>query len=226
MAHITAPPPTGEARGPGNDAPGQHQPDLGARGNEVKKLRNAFELMNNTNNLKGLRAVRSNMAPLAENLPRAHGAQHYTIPRTNHQGNVQQQARAQEEWQEPPQGNARHNDHQVPEAAMARQEGHGREDQHQPQQDGPGDGGYGLRVEVTKTKPKNPKQEGTNQTLPSGWGKEPTREQRCGTQQHDGRDPGAAAARAGAEGELRRNHGLQRDGGLQVHQRVLPKGEL
>ena len=49
---ITAPPPTREARGPGNDAPGQHQPNLGARGNEVKKIRNAFELLNNTNNLR------------------------------------------------------------------------------------------------------------------------------------------------------------------------------
>ena len=163
------------------------------------------------------------MAPLAENLPRAHGAPpNYTIPRTNHQGNIQQQARGQEEWQEPPQGNAWNNDHQVPQAARARQEGHGWEDQHQPQQDGQGDGGHGRRIEVTNTKPKSLTQDRANQTLPPGGGEEPTREQRCGTQQHDGRDPGAAAARAGAEGELRRDHGLQRDGGLQVHQRFLP----
>ena len=108
---------------------------------------------------------------------------------------------------------------------MARQEGHGREDRHQPQQEGPGDGGYGQRLEVTTTKPNNPTQDGTNQSLSSGWGKEPTREQHGGTQQHDGRDPGAAAARTGAEGELRRDHGLQRDGGLQVHQRLLSKRE-
>merc|ERR1719186_726406 len=141
VAHSTAPPPTGGARGPGYNALGQHQPDLGARGNE-----GARQIQN--------RAAQSMMAPLAENLPRAHGAPpNYTIPRTNHQGNFQQQARGQEEWQEPPQGNAWNNDHQVPQAARARQEGHGWEDQHQPQQDGQGDGGNGRRVEEGERNP-------------------------------------------------------------------------
>ena len=162
MAPLTAPPPTGEARGPGNDAPGQHQPNLGARGNEVKKIKNAFELLNNTNNLKGMREARPQMAPLTTPPPRIYGAQHYTvnlaknrlelfnkrnfkIPRLNQQGPAQHthQVPGQQDRQDAPQGNGPYRDQQGQEAELAMQEGLGREDRHQPPQEGQGDGGHG-----------------------------------------------------------------------------------
>ena len=64
----------------------------------------------------------------------------------------------------------------------------------------------------------------TKKPLPSGGRKEPTRGQHGGPAPHDGGDKGAAEARKGAKGELRRTVGLLGDRSVQVDKGLLSPG--